>query len=74
MFQIDLTPEGELQLVMPTGYSIVIPPTVGGLRYIQKVIYDHHREVRNQRGYIGTLPTQHAVDKARGRTKERIEN
>lgn len=64
MFQIDLTANGDLQLVMPTGCSVEIPATTGGLEYIKKIISDHHRGVRNQRGYIGTLPTQHAVDKA----------
>jgi phosphoenolpyruvate-protein kinase (PTS system EI component) len=64
MFQIDLTSEGKLNLILPGARSIEIPATVGGLNYIKNVIRDHHNNVRNQRGYIGTLPTQHAVDKS----------
>ena len=64
MFQIDLTSSGDLQLILPGARSVEIPATVGGLEYIKKIISDHHRNIRNQRGYIGTLPTQHAVDKA----------
>ena len=64
MFQIDLSANGELSLILPDSRRLEIPSTVGGLEYIKKIISDHHRGVRNQRGYIGTLPTQHAVDKA----------
>lgn len=64
MFQIDLSANGELSLILPDSRRLEIPSTVGGLEYIKKVLTDHHRGVRNQRGYIGTLPTQHAVDKA----------
>lgn len=64
MFQIDLTASGDLLLILPGARSIEIPATTGGLEYVKKVISDHHRNIRNQRGYIGTLPTQHAVDKA----------
>lgn len=64
MFQIDLNSEGNLSLLMPNGCAIDLPATVGGLAYLQKVLKDHHNGVKNQRGYIGTLPTQHAVDKA----------
>lgn len=63
MFQIDLNSEGQLHLVMPSGCAVEIPATVGGLEYVKKIISDHHRNIRNQRGYIGSLPTQHAVDK-----------
>lgn len=63
MFQIDLAASGQLQLILPGGRSIDIPATVGGLEYIQKIIKDHHNGLKNQRGYIGTLPTQHAVSK-----------
>lgn len=63
MFQIDLGSSGNLQLILPDARALDIPSTVGGLEYIQKVLRDHHKGVRNQRGYIGTLPTQHAVDK-----------
>lgn len=63
MFQIDLGADGDIQLILPGGRSVDIPATVGGLEYIKKVLRDHHRGLRNQLGYIGTLPTQHAVDK-----------
>jgi hypothetical protein len=63
MFQIDLNAEGNLQLILPDARRLEIPVTVGGLEYIKKVLADHHRGLRNQCGYIGTLPTQHAVDK-----------
>lgn len=63
MFQIDLAADGKLMLVLPGARSIEIPATVGGLEYIKKIISDHHRNIRGQRGYIGSLPTQHAVDK-----------
>ena len=64
MFQIDLASNGELQLILPDARRLDIPATAGGITYIKKVLKDHHDGVRNQRGYIGTLPTQHAVDKA----------
>lgn len=64
MFQIDLTTNGELLLYLPGGRTIEIVPSAGGLEYIRKVLRDHREGIRNQRGYIGTLPTQHAVDKA----------
>lgn len=63
MFQIDLASNGNLQLILPGGRSVEIPSTVGGLTYVQKILKDHHNGLRHQRGYIGTLPTQHAVDK-----------
>jgi hypothetical protein len=63
MFQIDLTPSGELQLHMPNHCAIEVQATVEGLQFIKKVILDHQRQVRNQPAYIGTLPTQHAVNK-----------
>ncbi len=63
MFQIDLTSSGELQLILPGGRALEIQASVGGLQYLKKILLDHHQQVRNQRGYIGTLPTQHAVDK-----------
>ena len=62
MFQIDLAADGKFLLILP-GRSLEIPATIGGLEYIKKVLRDHHNNVRNQRGYIGTLPTQHCVDK-----------
>lgn len=64
MFQIDVTSAGELLLYLPGGRTLEITATPGGLNYICKVIRDHHENIRGQRGYIGTLPTQHAVDKA----------
>lgn len=64
MFQIDLTASGELLLYLPGGRTLEIVPSAGGLEYIRKVLRDHREGIRNQRGYIGTLPTQHAVDKA----------
>lgn len=64
MFQIDLTTSGELLLYLPGGRTLEIVPSAGGLEYIRKVLRDHREGIRNQRGYIGTLPTQHAVDKA----------
>jgi hypothetical protein len=63
MFQIDLDAEGNLDLILPDARRLNIPATVGGVEYIKKVLSDHHKGLRNQRGYIGTLPTQHAVDK-----------
>lgn len=63
MFQIDLTAEGNLELILPGARSVEIPATVGGLEYVKKIISDHRRGIRNQCGYIGTLPTQHAVNK-----------
>jgi hypothetical protein len=64
MFQIDLTSAGKLLLYLPGGRTVEISASAGGIDYIKKVIADHHNGVRNQRGYIGTLPTQHAVDKS----------
>lgn len=63
MFQIDLTTDGELLLHMPSGCAIEISATPGGLEYIKKVIREHAQGIRDQRGYIGSFPTQHAVDK-----------
>lgn len=64
MFQIDLTTEGKLLLWLPTGRTLEISATAEGVAFIKKIIHDHQRNIRNQPGYIGTLPTQHAVDKA----------
>lgn len=63
MFQIDLTTEGELCLHLPTGRTVEIAATAEGVSFIKKIILDHRRGLRNQPGYIGTFPTQHAVDK-----------
>jgi hypothetical protein len=63
MFQIDLSASGGLRLVLPGGRSVEIPSTTGGLLYIEKILKDHRDGVKYQRGYIGTLPTQHSVDK-----------
>jgi hypothetical protein len=63
MFQIDLTANGDLQLILPDARTLEIPATTGGLIHIKKIISDHRRGLRDQRGYIGTLPTQHAVDR-----------
>jgi hypothetical protein len=63
MFQIDLTPSGELQLHMPGGRAIEITASAEGVMFIKKVIADHNRGIRNQPRYIGTLPTQAAADK-----------
>lgn len=63
MFQIDLAASGNLQLHMPNRCVIEVPATIGGLEYLKKIISDHQRGLRNQIGYIGTLPTQHAVNK-----------
>jgi hypothetical protein len=64
MFQIDLAADGKLLLYLPDARSVEVSATPGGLNYIKTVIADHQRGLRNQRGYIGTLPTQHSVDKA----------
>jgi hypothetical protein len=63
MFQIDLTPSGELLLYLPSGRTLEITASPGGLEYIKKIMLDNRRGLRDQLGYIGTLPTQHAVDK-----------
>jgi hypothetical protein len=63
MFQIDLAASGNLCLILPGRRSVEIPSTPGGLVYIQKILKDHANGLRDQRGYIGTLPTQHAVNK-----------
>lgn len=72
MFQIDLTPSGELELHLPDGRTLEITASPGGLGYIKKVIADHNKGIRNQPGYIGTLPTQHAVDKFLQEKKIRV--
>lgn len=63
MFQIDLSLEGQLLLHLPCGRAVEISASIDGLLFIKKIILDHRREIRNQPGYIGTFPTQHAVDK-----------
>jgi hypothetical protein len=73
MFQIDLNTDGDLELVLPTNRRITVGSTVEGLNYIKKVILDHNRGIRNQPGYIGTFPTQHAVDKFLAEKRKRIE-
>lgn len=72
MFQIDLAPSGELQLYLPGGRTIEISATPTGLEFVKKVIADHNRGIRNQPGYIGTMPTQHAVNKFLKDKKDRI--
>jgi hypothetical protein len=73
MFQIDLNTDGDLELVLPTNRRITVGSTVEGLNYIKKVILDHNRGIRNQPGYIGTFPTQHAVDKFLAEKRKRVE-
>jgi len=63
MFQIDLAASGNLCLILHGRRAVEIPSTPGGLIYLQKILKDHRDGVRGQSGYIGTLPTQHAVDK-----------
>jgi len=63
MFQIDLSPSGELLLILPQGRSLEISATPTGVEYIRKIMTDHRRKAPPQRGYIGPFPTQHAVDK-----------
>jgi hypothetical protein len=64
MFQIDLSSSsGKLLLYLPGGRTLEIEASAGGLEYIRKILRDHHEGIRNQRGYIGLLPTQHRVDK-----------
>lgn len=72
MFQIDLTASGELQLHLPCGRTLEITASPGGLEYIKKIIADHNRGIRNQPGYIGTFPTQHAVNKFLREKKIRV--
>jgi hypothetical protein len=72
MFQIDLTASGELLLYLPCGRSVEINATAEGIDYIKKICLDHRRGLRNQPGYIGTLPTQHAVDKFLREKKVRV--
>lgn len=63
MFQIDLASDGELQLILPTGRSVTIEASPEGVAFVRKIILDYRRQVRDQPRYIGTLPTQAAVDK-----------
>jgi len=64
MFQIDLSTSGEFQLILPTGRSLEISATPTGVEYIKKIILDHRKNLRPKNGgYIGTFPTQHAVEK-----------
>lgn len=66
MFQVDLSSNGELELFLDGARrrSVIIPATVGGLEYVKSIIKDHHNGVKRLNGgYIGTLPTQHTVDK-----------
>lgn len=65
MFQIDLAANGELRLWLPGGRTLEISSTPTGLEIVKKIIYDYEKGVRQElkSGYIGTLPTQHAVDK-----------
>ena len=72
MFQIDLAANGELRLIMPTGRSVEISATPTGLLFIKQILYDYQKGVRNQPGYIGALPTQHAVNKFLKTKKEKI--
>lgn len=72
MFQIDLAANGELLLYLPTGRAVEISATPTGLEFVKKVLYDHKKGIRNQPGYIGTMPTQHAVDKFLADKKKRI--
>jgi hypothetical protein len=63
MFQVDLNSDGDLLLYMPNHCTITVQASGAGVAFIKKVIHDHQRGLRNQPGYIGTLPTQHAVNK-----------
>ena len=63
MFQIDLAPSGDLLLFLPTGRKIEIPASPEGVGFVQKILRDYYREVRNAPGYIEKLPTQHVINK-----------
>lgn len=72
MFQIDLSPDGDLQLHLPTGRAVEIEPSPAGVNFIIKILRDHARNIRNQPGYIGTFPTQAVIDKWQKTNKEKL--
>lgn len=62
MFQLDLSPSGNLQLHLPSGRSLEIEPTEAGLGYILRILTDHRRGLREARGYVKSFPTQHNIE------------
>ena len=72
MYQIDLSPAGELELIMPNGVKVEIAACPAGILYIKKIIGDQREGIRNQPGYIGAYPTQHAVNKFMAGKREQI--
>jgi len=62
MFQLDLSPSGNLQLHLPTGRALEIEPTIAGLTYVLKVLSDDKRKLRGQKGYVKNFPTQHNIE------------
>lgn len=63
MFQIDLSPTGELLLYLPTGRALEIQASPAGVGYILRVLREHKKGLRDQPGYIKQFPTQHVIDK-----------
>ncbi len=72
MYQIDLSANGELELHMPNGMKVEICAAPAGILYIKKIIQDQRQGIRNQPGYIGAYPTQHAVNKFLAGKKDQI--
>lgn len=62
MFQLDLSPSGNLQLHLPTGRALEIEPSTQGLSYILRILVDHKKGLRNQKGYVKNFPTQHNIE------------
>jgi hypothetical protein len=57
---------------MPNGRTVEISATPSGILFINKIISDYRQGIRNQPGYIGAYPTQHAVNKFLKAKKEQI--
>lgn len=72
MFQIDVSNNGELLLYLPTGRPVEITASVDGINFVKKIILDHRRQIRNQPGYIGSFPTQAAIDKFLAEKKKKL--
>lgn len=62
MFQIDLSPEGELLLFLPTGRNLTISADETGIQFILKILRDNHAGMKRANGYVKGFPTQHNIE------------
>lgn len=57
-----LAPNGGLALVLPSGRQLHIPINANTGTFLARILYDAEHNVAPAKGYIGSYPTQAAID------------